>query len=215
MQTADAELSNLCLTFMGVFTTSRPSWTTFLLIQFGVMSVPFSVYEATIPAMIHGLNVVDDYISHAQALAESRAWPEQQVFGARLAPDMLTLGEQIAVLCNKVDAHVAKLLRQDVPSPIQVQISRESLRVRLAETIRYLEGLDLEALAGAENHTFELSPPIVRGWFGGSEYIFLLVMPDFFFHVTTVHDILRHLGAPVGKRDYLGRLSQESGGAYS
>jgi hypothetical protein len=78
-----------------------------------------------------------------------------------------------------------------------------------------LEGLDLEALAGAENHTFELSPPIVRGWFGGSEYIFLLVMPDFFFHVTTVHDILRHLGAPVGKRDYLGRLSQESGGAYS
>jgi hypothetical protein len=215
MQTAGAELSNLCLTFMGVFTASQPSWTTILSSQFGVMSVPFSVYEATIPAMIHGLNVVDDYVSHAQALAESRAWPEQQVLGARLAPDMLTLGEQIAVLCNKVDAHVAKLLRRDVPAPIQVQLNRESLRVRLAETIRFLEGLDPEALAGAESHTFELSPPIVRGWFGGSEYIFLLVMPDFFFHVTTVHDILRHLGAPVGKRDYLGRLSQESGGAYS
>jgi hypothetical protein len=55
----------------------------------------------------------------------------------------------------------------------------------------------------------------VRGWFGGVDYITLLVMPDFNFHLATAHDILRHLGAQIGKRDYLGRLSQESGGAYS
>lgn len=184
-------------------------------IQFRDDALPFSVYEATIPVMIHGLNVVDDYISHAQAHAESRGLSEQQTLGARLAPDMLTLGEQVAVLCNKVDAHVAKLLRRDAPAPRQIELSRLFLRNRVAETIRFLEGLLPEELAGAENHTFELSPPIVRGWFGGSDYIFLLVMPDFFFHVVTIHDILRNLGAPLGKRDYLGRLSQESGGAYS
>ena len=177
--------------------------------------MPFSVYETTIPAMIHGLNVVGDYIGHAQALAENKGWPERQVFGARLAPDMLTFGEQVAVLCNKVDAHVAKLARREIPPPRQVELSGPALKNCLAETLRFLEGLEPEDLAGAENHTFELSPPIVRGWFGGSDYIFLLVMPDFFFHVATVHDILRHLGAPLDKRDYLGRLSQESGGAYS
>jgi hypothetical protein len=177
--------------------------------------LPFSVYEAIIPGMIHGLNVVDDYINHAQALADRKGWPEQQVFGARLAPDMLTFGEQVAVLCNKVDAHVAKLLRRDAPAPRQIELSQSALKDRVAETVQFLKGLAPEDLAGAENHTFELSPPIVRGWFGGSDYIFLLVMPDFFFHVATAHDILRHLGAPLGKRDYLGRLSQESGGAYS
>lgn len=177
--------------------------------------MPFSVYEVTIPVMIHGLNVVDDYIGHAQALAETRGWPEQQVFGARLAPDMLTFGEQVAVLCNKVDAHVAKLLRRNVAPPRQTELRQAALRERVAGTIRFLEGLTPEELAGAENHTFELSPPIVRGWFGGADYILLLVMPDFFFHVATAHDILRNLGAPLGKRDYLGRLSQESGGAYS
>jgi hypothetical protein len=87
--------------------------------------------------------------------------------------------------------------------------------VRLAYTTSYLNELTAEDLAGAETHTFELTPPIVRGWFGGADYITLLVIPDFHFHVATAHDILRHLGAPVGKRDYLGRLSQESGGAYS
>lgn len=137
--------------------------------------MPFSVYEATIPPIIHGLNVVDDYLSHAQAFAEDRGWPDEQILGSRLASDMLTLGEQIAVLCNKVDAHVSKLLRRDVPVPVQVELSRTALRLRLAATRRFLEGLEEEDLKGAENHTFELSPPIVRGWFGGSEYIFLLV----------------------------------------
>ena len=54
-----------------------------------------------------------------------------------------------------------------------------------------------------------------RGWFGGTDYMLELVLPDFFFHVATAHAILRHLGAPIGKRTYLGHLSQESGGAYT
>jgi hypothetical protein len=97
--------------------------------------------------------------------------PAQQVFGARLAPDMLSFGEQISVLCNKVDAHVAKLLRREVPPPRQTELSHQALRARLAETTRFLESLTPEELVGAENHTFELSPPIVRGWFGGSELV--------------------------------------------
>lgn len=90
-----------------------------------------------------------------------------------------------------------------------------ALRARLAEMLRFVNGIAEDALAGAETHTYELTSPIVRGWFGGVDYITLLVMPGFNFHVATAHDILRHVGAPVGKRDYLGRLSQESGGAYS
>ena len=29
-------------------------------------------------------------------------------------------------------------------------------------------------------------------------------MPNFYFHVTTAYDILRHNGIEIGKRDYLG-----------
>ncbi|MCP5804519.1 DUF1993 domain-containing protein [Klebsiella pneumoniae] len=32
-------------------------------------------------------------------------------------------------------------------------------------------------------------------------------LPNFFFHVTTAHDILRHNGVPIGKLDYLGAYS--------
>jgi hypothetical protein len=60
-----------------------------------------------------------------------------------------------------------------------------------------------------------LTPPIARGWFGGDGYIRHLVLPDFFFHISIAHAFLRHLGAAIGKRDYLGNLTQQSGGDYS
>jgi uncharacterized protein len=177
--------------------------------------VPFSVYEAVVPVMIHGLGVMGDYIGHAEKLAAAKQMSVAEVLAARLAPDMLTLAEQISVLCNKVEAHVAKLARRDVPTPVKVLPMPVELRARLADTVQMLNQLTQHDLAGAEAHAYELSPPIVRGWFGGIDYITLLVMPDFNFHVATAHGILRHLGAPIGKRDYLGRLTQESGGAYS
>ena len=55
----------------------------------------------------------------------------------------------------------------------------------------------------------------MRGWFGSEDYIRHLVLPDFFFHLSIAHAILRHLGAKIGKRDYLGNLTQQSGGDYS
>jgi hypothetical protein len=177
--------------------------------------MPLSVFEIIIPPMVHGLGVMEDYVGHAEKLAEAKQMPVDEILDARLAPDMLTFEEQIQAVCNKVEAHVAKLTRTERPAVVKVQSSAAALRARLADTVRYLNGISEDALAGAESHTYELTPPIVRGWFGGVDYITLLVMPDFNFHVATAHDILRHLGAPVGKRDYLGRLSQESGGAYS
>jgi len=39
-----------------------------------------------------------------------------------------------------------------------------------------------DEISGAQSHTYELTPPIVRGWFGGEDYIRHLVLPDFLFH---------------------------------
>jgi hypothetical protein len=177
--------------------------------------MPLSVYEIVVPPIVHGLGVFDDYIGHAERLAAAKSMPVAAVFGARLAPNMLTFADQIVVACNKVEAHVAKLARREVPAPVRVLPTSVALKARLADTTRFLNGFTEDDLAGATTHTFELTPPIVRGWFGGVDYITLLVMPDFNFHVATAHAILRHLGAQIGKRDFLGRLSQESGGAYS
>jgi uncharacterized protein len=82
------------------------------------VGVSFSVYDITVPVMLHGLNVMDDYLDHAQALERTKAFESGRILGERLAPDMLTFGEQFSVSCNKVEAHMAKLMQHDPPAPI-------------------------------------------------------------------------------------------------
>ena len=173
----------------------------------------FSVYDITVPVMLHGLNVMDDYLDHAQALERTKGLEPGRILGARLAPDMLTFGEQFSVSCNKVEAHMPKLMRP--PVPCNTPMMYPALKGRLVETCGFLQNVQPDEIASAESHTYELTPPIVRGWFGGDDYIRHLVLPDCFFHISIAHAILRYLGAKVGKRDYLGNLTQQSGGDYS
>ena len=39
------------------------------------------------------------------------------------------------------------------------------------------------------------------------EYLTRFALPNFYFHITTAYDILRHNGVVLGKRDYLGNMS--------
>jgi hypothetical protein len=34
----------------------------------------------------------------------------------------------------------------------------------------------------------------------------MFALPNFFFHVTPAYDVLRHMGVPVGKMDYIGEI---------
>ena len=172
----------------------------------------FSVYEITVPAMLHGLRVLDNYLDHAQALERTRGLTPGEVLQARLASDMLSFGEQSSISCNKVEAHMSKLMQRDPPAPVKPAMMYPALKGRLLEARGFLQAIEPNMLNGAQTHTYDIAPTIAHGWYGGDDYIRHLVMPDFFFHISIAHAILRHLGASVGKRDYLGNLSQQSGG---
>jgi hypothetical protein len=179
------------------------------------VGVSLSVYDITVPVMVHGLNVMDDYLDHAQALERAKGFEPGRILGERLAPDMLTFGRQFSVSCNKVDAHMANLMLRDPPAPRTTLMMYPALKGRLLETRGFLQNVQPDEIAGAQSHTYALTPPIVRGYFGGDDYIRHLVLPDFFFHISIAHAILRRVGAKIGKRNYLGNLTQHSGGAYS
>ena len=122
----------------------------------------FSVYDITVPVMVHGLNVMDDYLDHAQALERTKGFESGRILGERLAPDMLTFGEQFSVSCNKVDAHMAKLMQHDPPAPRNTPMMYPALKGRLLETRGFLQNVQPDEIAGAQSHTYVLTPPIVR-----------------------------------------------------
>jgi uncharacterized protein len=113
--------------------------------EFGVS---FSVYDITVPVMVHGLNVMDDYLDHAQALERTKAFEPGRILGERLAPDMLTFGEQFSVSCNKVEAHMAKLMQHDPPAPSNTPMMYPALKGRLLETRGFLQNVQPEEISG-------------------------------------------------------------------
>ncbi|NLS07418.1 DUF1993 domain-containing protein [Rhizobium sp. P32RR-XVIII] len=167
----------------------------------------FSIYDVTVPVMLHGLTVMDDYLLHAQNLERSNSLDPGSVLTSRLAPDMLTFGEQFAVNCNKVQLHMTKLMNRNQATPRDVAMIYPALQGRLLETRSFLQTIQPEDLSSAQTHVYELTPSVARGWFGGDDYIRHVVLADFFFHIAMAHAILRHLGAPAGKKDYLGDLT--------
>ena len=56
---------------------------------------------------------------------------------------------------------------------------------------------------GSENRIIELKLGQRELSLPGLQYLLDVAMPNFYFHMTTAYDILRHNGVPLGKRDFL------------
>ena len=68
-----------------------------------------------------------------------------------------------------------------------------------------LHGLDPAWIDGTEGREVVLK---MRGGdvkFNGQQYLLGHALPNFYFHVATAYNILRHNGVELGKMDYLGR----------
>ena len=76
-----------------------------------------------------------------------------------------------------------------------VKEARDELSVLRPEAVNALLGHDL---------TFKVGDRTLQ--FTAEGFLMSFSLPNFFFHATTAYDILRHKGAPLGKRDFLGRL---------
>ena len=57
---------------------------------------------------------------------------------------------------------------------------------------------------GREDEPVELKFPFGTMNFTAHDYLIGFALPNFYFHVTTAYDILRHNGMPLGKRLFMG-----------
>ena len=73
------------------------------------------------------------------------------------------------------------------------------------EDHRVRERLRAAEIDGTEEKEINIPRGDTMLTYSGQDYLLNRVLPNFFFHITTAYDILRHNGVELGKRDYLGR----------
>ncbi|HTJ93637.1 MAG TPA: DUF1993 domain-containing protein, partial [Pararobbsia sp.] len=153
---------------------------------------------------IRGLRVLSTLVGKADAHAKTNGITPAILLDARLAPDMLPLTGQIQRASDTSKMSGQRLSGVAAPRFDDTETTFDELQQRIAKTIAYLETLQPAAFQGAQARTVQLNFGGFKPTFTGDTYLLTFALPNFFFHVTTAHDILRHNGLPVGKLDYLG-----------
>jgi hypothetical protein len=168
-----------------------------------------TMYDLTIPTMLRGFDVLSSYLDKAEAFSRQKGLDPSDLVQARLAPDMLPFGGQIQRASDKAKGGVARLTGLDAPKFADTESTFAELTARITKTTDFLRAINPKRFEGAEHRSVELASPALNGTFRGDHYLMNILLPDFFFHVTMAHGILRHRGVSIGKSDYLGRLPQE------
>jgi len=165
-----------------------------------------SMYQITVPVFIRMLTNLDAILQKAAAYAEARKIEPAVLTGSRLYPDMFPLSRQVQIASDTAKGAGSRLAGLEPPKYEDNEVSFDELHARLGKTIAYLETLKPEQFEGADQRSLTLSHHGEDVTYTGASYLLSNALPNFFFHVTTAYDILRHCGVEIGKKDYLGTL---------
>lgn len=163
-----------------------------------------SMYQASVPVLLHGLTNLQAILGKGEAHAAEKQIDPSVFTGARLFPDMLPLARQIHIATDTAKGCAARLADVEAPRYEDVEFTFDELQARIQKTIDYLKEFKPAQIDGSEERTITLKMRTGPIEFTGMSYLLHFVLPNFFFHVTTAYDILRHNGVELGKLDYLG-----------
>jgi hypothetical protein len=151
---------------------------------------------------LRGLNVLSGLIDRAV----EAGLDEAVLMEARLAPDMRPFPDQVRMAAFSARSCIARLTGQPWPKTDDAEAGLAELKATVALSIAFIEGVEAAAFAGGETRRIELRFPGVELNFEGQGYLTSFALPNFYFHLSMAYAILRHLGVPLGKRDFLGQI---------
>ena len=162
-----------------------------------------SLYDSTIPVFVKFLGILLKLTGKGESFAKRKKRTEKFLLEARLAPDMFTYTQQVQYAYFMALETATVLSGRPMPEFAYDEKTVKELKKSLARAIAFLKTVRPKELATAHKKKIKtFIDPKKR--FAAVHYVHMLAIPNFFFHVTTAYDILRHLGVSIGKDDYLG-----------
>ena len=149
------------------------------------------MYQASAPQIKKMLLNLSALLKKGEAFAASKNINESVLVDGRLFPDMFPLSKQVQIACDQAKGGMARLAGLEPPKFDDNETTLAQLQERIAQTVTFLDTIKFSI----KEWNFE---------FVGQQYLLTWVIPNFYFHVTTAYNILRHNGVEIGKSDFLG-----------
>jgi len=166
-----------------------------------------SFYELTVPAFVQTLAATEQVLERGLGHAVDTGIDPESLVEARLCPDMLPLRFQIISVCHhSLGALEAAESGVFMPPDGRKPFTYAGLQALVAETRSKIAALSRDAVDALEGKDVVFQFGERKLPFTATGFLQSFSLPNFYFHATTAYDILRVKGAPLGKRDFLGRL---------
>lgn len=163
-----------------------------------------SMYQASAPCFANMLTNLSAILEKAQAHVDAKKLDAAALTDFRLFPDMFSMKRQVQVACDTAKGAVARLAGVDIPKHEDTEESFSELSARIAKTVDFIKSITPAQIDGSEDKEIALRLGGHSVRFTGMQYLLGFALPNFYFHVTTAYDILRHNGIELAKRDYIG-----------
>jgi hypothetical protein len=166
--------------------------------------MPISMYQASAPRFANALKNLSAILDKTQAHVEAKKIEPAVLLASRLYPDMFPLVRQVQIASDSAKGPVARLAGVDVPKYEDTEETIAELKGRIATTIDFVSSFKPAQIDGSEEKDIHLKLGSREVDWKGMQYLLGFALPNFYFHVVTAYDILRHNGVEIGKRDYIG-----------
>jgi uncharacterized protein len=168
-------------------------------------NVTISLHEASVGVFVPYLGNLSILLDRALAHAEARNIDPVVLLNMRLSPTMYNLKQQVGE-ANRHAVVAGALLAGRAPHAFSdIDPDIPELKARISAAIDFVQALprgEIDAAADKEvAFTFKNGSQRI---FTGKSLLLTFSVPQFFFHVTTAYDILRHAGVDLAKKDFLG-----------
>ena len=153
------------------------------------------------------LGQLEKWLTTAEAHAEAKKFDAKNFIGMRLIVDQFPFVRQVQNACDTAKLGASRLTGKEAPTHPDTEETLEQLRERVRSVMGYLDGFSAKDFESSA--TRSVTTPRWEGkTMTGADYFREHVTPNFFFHLTTAYAILRANGVSIGKRDFLGTLTQ-------
>ena len=166
--------------------------------------MPLSMYQASAPRFANTLKNLSAILDKAKAHAEARKIDEQVLTSSRLFPDMFALARQVQIACDSAKGAVARLAGVEIPKHEDTEKTFDELKERIAKTLAFIATVKAAQVDGSEDKEILLKLQGKDVPTKGLTYLLGRAWPNFYFHVATAYNILRHNGVEIGKGDFIG-----------
>jgi uncharacterized protein len=164
-----------------------------------------AMYTHSVPVFKQMLTALKAILAQASEQVATKSIEPDALLQARLFPDMFPLLKQVQIAADFSRGISARLAGVDVPVYDGQEKTFADLDALLTQTLAFLDSVNPSQFEGKESSEIVLRPGTPKEKkLSGQTYLANYGSPQFFFHVTTAYDILRHNGMAIGKRDYMG-----------